>query len=393
MVEQRRARLRTGLRHHGLAAFIGMSAANFRYLSGAPSAFLELSHQLVGTDMVLVPADDGQRSVLLVNEYSAAEIAALSDVSDIRVISNWTENRPFKVVASTDAKPIARPEQFDVDELHDALRLALADLDLDGRPIGVDLTSVPEPVYSRLSAALAPNTLVDATMLLYDLRAHKDAIEIQALREAAALFDAGISACFDAARKNITAAELQNSFENAVRRAGKTTPDATFFFPHVGTPGDAVLRQGDVLKIDAGARVGGYWSDGCRHAVLGAPEPEARLTHDALYAGFSAARDLLRPGVPMRRVYDSAVNTVRAHGLPGYSRGHVGHSIGLDNHQEEPPFLGPNDSLLVAGMVICLELPFYPPDVGGFNIEDMFLITEDGAECLTHYTREFQELQ
>jgi Xaa-Pro aminopeptidase len=110
-------------------------------------------------------------------------------------------------------------------------------------------------------------------------------------------------------------------------------------------------------------------------------------------AGYEAARSLLRPGVRMREVYDAGLVAVREAGLPQYSRGHFGHSIGLDNHQEEPPFIGPNDVEIRANMVLCLEVPFYPPDVGGFNIEDMFLITDTGAESLTHLRRDFRVLE
>ena len=38
--------------------------------------------------------------------------------------------------------------------------------------------------------------------------------------------------------------------------------------------------------------------------------------------------------------------------------------------------------------MVCLELPYYPADVGGFNIEDMYLITESGHEVLTHLDRD-----
>ena len=83
---------------------------------------------------------------------------------------------------------------------------------------------------------------------------------------------------------------------------------------------------------------------------------------------------------------------MRSHGLPNYSRGHFGHSIGMDDQTEEPPFIGPNDSVLEPGMVMCLELPYYPADVGGFNIEDMILVTESGHEVLTTLPRDLVSL-
>ena len=123
MSASRRSRLRHRLRDRGLGAFIGVGAANFRYFAGVPSAFLELSGMLTGTDMVIVPADEDQRSVLVVNEYSADEIRRGTDIRDVRVFSNWTENRAYSVVGDPAALPFPRPEQFDnlKREIHSSL--------------------------------------------------------------------------------------------------------------------------------------------------------------------------------------------------------------------------------------------------------------------------------
>lgn len=94
----------------------------------------------------------------------------------------------------------------------------------------------------------------------------------------------------------------------------------------------------------------------------------------------------------MSEVYDAVLTAVRQNGLPAYSRGHFGHSIGMDDQTEEPPFLGPDPTRLEPGMVICLEVPFYPPDQGGFNLEDMFLINDNGVEPLTHASLEMREI-
>ena len=94
----------------------------------------------------------------------------------------------------------------------------------------------------------------------------------------------------------------------------------------------------------------------------------------------------------MREVYTAALQSVRENGLPNYSRGHFGHSIGMDDQVEEPPFIGPNNSVLEPGMVICLEVPYYPADVGGFNIEDVILITDDGCEVLTKSPRDLRQV-
>ncbi len=69
--------------------------------------------------------------------------------------------------------------------------------------------------------------------------------------------------------------------------------------------------------------------------------------------------------------------------MPNYSRGHLGHSDGLTQHFEEPPFIAPNELRpLVPNMVLSLEMPYYLYGVGAFQLERMVLVTEDGHEVL-----------
>ena len=82
----------------------------------------------------------------------------------------------------------------------------------------------------------------------------------------------------------------------------------------------------------------------------------------------------------------------RRHALNGFagaeaasvSRGHVGHSIGLDDQVEEPPFIVPDDAPFEPGMVMSLEVPYYANSLGGFNIEDMVLCHTNGMREPQH---------
>jgi Xaa-Pro aminopeptidase len=62
----------------------------------------------------------------------------------------------------------------------------------------------------------------------------------------------------------------------------------------------------------------------------------------------------------------------------------LGHGVGLDIHEE--PILGLSyEERLVAGDVITLEPGLYQPDRGGVRLEDLVLVTSDGAETITDY--------
>src|SRR5699024_8158420 len=72
-------------------------------------------------------------------------------------------------------------------------------------------------------------------------------------------------------------------------------------------------------------------------------------------------------------------------------RHHIGHNIGLINH--EAPFFDLGDKrIMQPGMVATIEPALYVEGLGGFRHSDTVLITENGAEWLTIYLRELEYL-
>ena len=79
------------------------------------------------------------------------------------------------------------------------------------------------------------------------------------------------------------------------------------------------------------------------------------------------------------------------HDLQRYWRQHVGHAIGLRNH--EAPFLDLGDHTPVEpGMVFTIEPGLYDDEVGGFRHSDTVVVTEDGIDILTDYPSDIESL-
>lgn len=127
-----------------------------------------------------------------------------------------------------------------------------------------------------------------------------------------------------------------------------------------GIPGKRALKEGDIVGVDCGAVVGGYFGDAARTLPVGAIDPDKAKLLEMTRRGLAAGIEAARPG---NRVSDigAAVEAVAIpHGY-GVVRDFVGHGVGTALHEEpQVPNYGPGGrgSLLRAGMVIAIEPMF-----------------------------------
>jgi len=163
--------------------------------------------------------------------------------------------------------------------------------------------------------------------------------------------------------------------------------------------GHGPVRRGDHVVIDIWPRdrESRCFADMTRTFVAGGEDPGEelagywRLCREALEAATAA----VRPGAAGRDVYGVAAAIFEAAGHPtqrtkregevldsGFFHS-LGHGVGLEVH--ELPILGRSDDVLVAGDVVTLEPGCYRPGFGGCRLEDMLLVTDDGAEVITDF--------
>ncbi len=162
--------------------------------------------------------------------------------------------------------------------------------------------------------------------------------------------------------------------------------------------GSGEIAPGEPIVIDIWPRdnESACYADMTRTFVVGDPPAELVEWHALVKEALDASFAELRPGVRCRAVYDRACDIVEAAGLPtqrtkehgkpleeGFFHS-LGHGVGLEIH--EAPILGMLDQHeLVPGDVVTLEPGIYRPGFGGCRLEDLALVTEDGAENLTRF--------
>lgn len=224
-----------------------------------------------------------------------------------------------------------------------------------------------------------------------DLRAIKDEMEIAALRDAIDLADEALMAGLAQARPGMREEELSWIIESYMRTHGAEGVSFELIIaggpngarPHARAGSDP-LQAGVPIVIDMGAKLRGYCSDLTRTVCLGQPHDPERfwLIYNTVLRAQLAAEAAMRPGMIGSEVDQVARDVIVEAGF-GENFGHgLGHGVGLVVH-EQPSLGRVSTAVLRAGMVATVEPGIYLPGWGGVRIEDIVLITADGAEVLS----------
>ncbi len=397
-------RVRERLQAEGLDAYLAYTPQNNFYCSGYRSWFVGDHWRFHGANLTLICADPALPSALMVPEVEAPPARDATSIEDVRGFEFWIETRELDVVSSpppSGTPPFERTHWWRPEEQDAILREALGDRGLLGGRIGTDLGSIMLRSFERYRA-LAPDVeWVDWTEPMFDLRAIKQPFEIEYLRRATELQDAAFLKVPELLAPGMTAVDVRNAYTRLVLDAASDDEryaeyTESWMLANVGTEAkisDARsgggLTRGDLVKLDGGVTVGGYKGDGGRTFAYGPPSDVARRLYDQLLIANDLATAALVPGRPVSEAFLVAERHMHANGYPQYCRGQFGHSIGIEQFPEEPPFISRVEHRPVQpGMVFAVETPYYGSDLGAIMIEDLVLITEDGAEPMHTAPRE-----
>ncbi len=264
-------------------------------------------------------------------------------------------------------------------------------LDLKLKNIGFESASLTFLLHQSLLQKLANESgLIPLEDEIKNLRAAKDAQELTLIRTAIDISSNAFLCIVGMLKEGVLEAEIAWEMEFFMKTNGAEALGFDIIvasgkrsaLPH-GRASGKRIEKGDFILIDFGSSFEGYHSDQTRTLVCGEPSSEQEKVYQVVKEAHDRAIELIRPGIPIHAVDEAARGHIRECGYGEYFGHGLGHGIGLAVH-EDPFVNAENKGLVQEGMVFTVEPGVYIPDWGGVRIEDMILVTPQGAEILTH---------
>lgn len=239
-----------------------------------------------------------------------------------------------------------------------------------------------------VDAGRAP--LADGDAVSRRIRQVKTPAEIDRIRRAAAIAEQVELDLISASAAGADWAEVVRAVPHLVTGRGGTpgffTGGASWQGGFVFAPHSLTLSKGDLVRLDVGLSVDGYWADTGRTVSLGEPSEVVRRRYAAIRSGVEAVLNAIRPGVTFATLYEIAIGEVRRT-IPAYQRHHCGHAIGLRPYDGE--LVAPGETVpLEAGMTVNVEVPYYEIGWGGMQLEETVVVEPGGCRALTTLGRD-----
>ncbi|SEH76361.1 Xaa-Pro aminopeptidase [Mycolicibacterium rutilum] len=335
----------------GLAGLVITPGYDLRYLIGSRAQTFERLTALV------LPADGDPTIVVPRLELAALKESAVPELG--LAVRDWVDgDNPYALVLEA----------------------------LGGGTVKTAVTDSMPALHLLPLADVLGTVPVLATDVLRRLRMIKDSAEVDALRKAGAAIDRVHARVPDFLVPGRTEADVAADIAEAIVAEGHS--EVAFIIvgsgPHGADPhhecSDRELRAGDLVVVDIGGPYEpGYNSDSTRTYSIGEPAPEVARRYAVLQRAQQAAVAAVRPGVTAEQVDAAARDVLAAEGLADAFVHRTGHGIGLSVH-EEPYIVAGNSLPLEAGMAFSVEPGIYFPGEWGARIEDIVVVTDDGAE-------------
>ncbi len=257
--------------------------------------------------------------------------------------------------------------------------------------LSFEADDIPFERYSKINGVLSTLGIEfsPSVGIVEDLRSVKESEEISLIERAVAVSDAALEHIRLFARPGMTELQIAWEIEKHMREHGSeavpfeviVASGKNAALPH-HRPSDYVVRSGEPIVIDIGAKCEGYASDLTRTICLGKEDSQFRDIYEIVLRAQSAAEKQIHSGMSGSQADAIARDIISGAGY-GANYGHgLGHGVGLVIHEKPNIGITSKDSL-TDGMIFTVEPGIYLPDWGGVRIEDTVVMEHGKIRVLS----------
>ena len=297
-------------------------------------------------------------------------------ITDGRYLTQVKEQSPFKIIIQS--------------ELSVPAYIAKAISESEYKRVGFEAEKISQATFTKYFAPVKAEW-IDSSDMLKTLRRTKDESEIALIRKAGLIARMAYGEVLKLVKAGMSEIEFDIKLMEKLKLMGAEKGWAHDDFIVASGTRSAMCHapatmkkfsRGETVTVDYGAMTEGYMSDITRNFAIGHADNKAHEINAVLLKAHHDAAKALRPGISGAEV-DAIARKIIADSGYGKNFLHgLGHGLGLEVH--ESPRLSPTSKdILQVGDVVTVEPGIYIEGWGGLRIEDDYLITEDGAECLT----------
>lgn len=328
----------------------------------------------------------------------------------------WFVRRPVELTGK-DVVEVRKPEE--IPSRLEALGISLPE------DVGLEMDALPYSTITRLQAVFPGAESYTASPIVAAARSVKTPLEISMMERSGVIHTAVYHKIPSLFSPGMTDFELDVAIEHLSRLegclgqfriAGKsmeffmgnvlTGENADAPSPYdfalggkgmdpslpVGASGEEI-KPGTTVSVDVNGDYTGYMTDMTRVFSYGDIPSEAKAAHECSLAIHREFRRMAVPGTKASDIYEMAARIAREAGFERYFMGHrqkagfCGHGVGIEIN--ETPVIAPRSrDILQAGNAIAMEPKFVIPHVGAVGIENTYIVTPEGARCITNAPEE-----
>ncbi len=252
--------------------------------------------------------------------------------------------------------------------------------------------------YQQLREGLSVPDFIPVGDEITRLRRIKTPAELDYIRKAEAIGDQVFSQILTYIQPGMTELEVAARIEYLLKlNGGQSTSFPAIVasginssMPHA-VPTQKKIEKGDFLTMDFGCIYEGYCSDMTRTIVIGKASDRQKEIYGTVLKAQLAALDFIKAGYQGKEVDKVARDIIYGAGFEGCFGHGLGHSVGLNVH-ENPRLSMKEEDLLEVGMTQTVEPGIYIKGFGGVRIEDLVVVTQNGCDNFTHSDKQLIEL-